>query len=451
MARGTVNTLANLVAGSPLTPGAVNDGTTILSSADDDALYEMLKTEPPPGASLTNVNTFFAPLRDGPAVTTVAAGHGVTVAPLRAIRSSTSNALPRSVVSAVTTAATALALPAEPAAGLWGWEMLVAQITFVDPSNPTKGAVCTFIWGTSPAYAAFAAAGVYATKPVDTNTSWNVPIAWVRNYAGQTGAMATRDIVEIAPGVDAILASGYTPVRDRQARLTTQRSGVDARRAYSSAQNDPTQIVLGGPSLWVAAAVSGVLSKTVTPIVAGRRNVEYVRREITIPRCAAGSNLGTAGTAGVPIATLVLDDTRDWRGANFRTELWVPNIIVAQFGEEDPAVADPRVFPTHADTTATTASAAQYSSIGQSWTATLPHAIFGSKRWAAIFGNDADVAGIGSRNGVAPGYLAATTDGWGIFVDATTGNLTWFAKRAGALGGPPAWILLEAWFGNHLP
>ena len=449
MARGTSNTKATMVTGSPLPAEDVDDLTKIVASADDDVLYELMKLEPPAGASVTNVHVGFSPLRDGPLVIGDVAARNVTVHPVRVEKSSPDTASPRDVVSAVSIADTVKAAPTIAGAGLYGFDLLYAQITYVDITEKTKGTTVNFFWAAA-AYVAFANPAPFGALPANTNASWNIPLAYVRNYDGQA-AILSEDIIEVEPGLD-------TYVRDLQLRLTIQKTGVDARRAYSSADNSPKTLISGGTSKWVATAPAGtILSKTVSPITLGRRNVERVSREILIPYCRAGSAQGTAGTAAAKVISLVLDDTRDWRGGNFHVRAWSPNTNGVSYGEESAAAAtaagQPRRFPCMADTTAAAITAsAMWECVGQSWVATTPTAgvpFNDARLWVALFGVDADIQGIGPRNGAGGGTWPIAGEGWGIFVDATSGVLKWFAYRGGAADGPPIYILLEGWFGDH--
>lgn len=454
--RGTANTTEAYVTGDMLPALQVDDVTRIGNTADDDAFYEQYRLEPPAAASLTVVNVGFTPLRDvmnvaGTLVAKFVCGDAavrqVTVAPMRVARSGTDVSLPRALLSATSPINATVALPAEPAAGNWGMLLLYAQLAYIDASNKTKGTQVTFAFA-EPAYVVFANPGNFGTIPANTNTTWNIPIAYVKTFATQGVTILQEHIIEAPP----LQALGFAP--EGQMKIQSMQSGIDARRGYSSYDNDPILLVTAGASKWVATGLgtTQVLTYTQTPIVVGRRNVQKVEREIMIPPCAGGSAQGTAGTNGAQVATLVLDDTRNWKGANFKMTAFVAGNLVQQFAEDDAGTAN-KAFPTLRDTVLATNSPTMYMNCGQSYVTTIPHvtAYPTARLYAGFIGVLADVPGAGIINGVAdPGYLVAG-DGWAVFVDATTGYLMWYAKRASAAGaGPAVWILLEAWFGNHL-
>lgn len=437
--RGNSNFNNALVQGNVLPSNLVNNAENILTSADDDATYELFELEPPIMAGLSTVNVAFSPLREGKFVLEDAGARQVTVEPMRVIRSSSDNSLPRAVISATVNEATVVACGTIPAAGDWGFDLLYAELTYVDASDAVKGTQVNFFWA-QPVYAAFAAAGPFGTLPTNTSTAWYVPIAYVRVYAGQT-AIAAKDIIEIPPDVD----SGF--VRELQLRINAGKSSSDIRRGYSSANNSPETLTNGGTSAWISGSPppgdQTILLKTSTPIVVGRRNVECVRREFVFP--AAVSGYGMSGTGGVQ--TMVIDDTRDWRGANFKVEMFHPDLTNVQFGEDDPSLPYTRIFPVMADTGAAFTACYYYAVVGNSWVATNPGiASAGSQFWAAFFGANADVKGIGPING-QPDFISVG-EACGMYVDSTTGVLTWWTNRS-ATAGPPAWILVEAWFSNH--
>ena len=141
--RGTANTRADHVGGSALAAPLIVDETTILTSADDDAIFELLDLEPPAAASPTNVNVGFVPQRSGPAVVGDAAALQITVRPIRVARSSTDNAKPRDLVSGALLASATVLLPALPAAGRWRADLVYAQVAYTNPRLPPPGATVT--------------------------------------------------------------------------------------------------------------------------------------------------------------------------------------------------------------------------------------------------------------------------------------------------------------------
>ena len=441
MARGTANTAAGKATGDALAAATANDVLTTLVSSDDDALYELLDFEPPAGVTSTTPRVGFIPLRNGPVVTGDIAARTVTVAPTRAFRSSVSNATPRAMLSATSFTTTQVNMPTVSAAGQWTWELLYAELTYVNSAKPEMGTQVQFYFAPSVATTSTATAPSLAALPANTATLWNVPIAWVKNLGGAT-TIANEDIIEY----QAVAVAGFA--QEPQPRIAAKKIGVDARRAYSSANNDPTKLVNGSTSQWLTKGTEQKITSTITSVSAGRHNVEWVRREILIPAGPAAATGGTAGTGGAALE-IVVDDTRDWRGANFRVESWISATAAHNFSEEDASVTAFRGLPVLA-ASPSVAGVSMHVSIGNSWLAYTPGAAFGSAFWAAVIALDADVPGAGSRNGVANVHLASG-DGWALKVDSTTGALIFWSKRAGASSGPPIWMIVEAWFGNHRP
>lgn len=421
--RGTSNTGAGKVTGDVLPAASVNDLLKIAVGADDDSLAELLAFEPPAGVTSTTPRVGFLALRNGPVVTGDGAARNVNVVPIRAIRSSIDNALPREALSAITTSTTTVAMPAVVGAGLWRLELLYAQIAYVDASHPEKGTTCTLAFAPTAAGAVFAGAPTVATIPANTSTTWNVPVAYVKNVNGAT-TIANEDILP-AP---ASVVGGFA--QDLQARLLSQKTGIDARRAYSSANHSPLKLVASGGSAFVG---SQILTSTVTPLMLGRPGAEVAIREILLPTEQTGPN----GGAG---AEIVIDDTRDWRGANFDSVWWCGQ--TATFAEDDNSIAGAQPTTQTAGTPSW-----MYLSTGQSWVAHDPAGswVGGSALWAATIGVDAGASKI-----LGPTELVPTGDAIGLTVHATTGALQFYRKVAGgAANGPPIRIKLTAVFGNH--
>lgn len=441
MGRGTTRTIATSVQGDAFRAERANDLSTLAANTDDDRLYDELRLEPPPAASATNVYVGFIALHraHGRTVSGDGAARQVTVRPIRAIRSSIDTAQPRAILSAASEADTVVALPAAPGAATWGWLLLYAQITYVDASEPTKGTALAF-YVADPAYGSDAAAPNIATLPAHTSTSWNVPLRYIKSYFGQT-TIADEDIIEVPASAGLSKVAAETG-RDRD-------RARHHRRAHSSANSDPTALVLAGSSAWVTKGIDQVFSKTRQPAMAGRRELEVVDLEILIPSGTAGTGGPTAGTAGAAVE-VVVDDSRDWRGANFRTE-WSVHQLVGTAGylaEDDDGVTVPanRLVPSMSPAGG---GASRHITNGNSWIAVTPAALFGSKFWAGLCAKTADVPGADSINGVVNAILTAGTDGWGLYVDAATGALKFWGKRAGAGDGPSLYILLEARFSGR--
>jgi hypothetical protein len=426
--RGTSNTAAGKVAGDTFGPDTANDLIKIAVGADDDSLAELLGFEPPAAVTPLTPRVGFLPLRNGPVVTGDGAARNVNVAPVRALRSSIDNTKPREALSAVTTTTTTVAMPAAVGAGLWRLELLYAQISYVDASRPEMGTVCTPAFAPTAAGAAVAGAPTVAVLPANTAATWNVPIAYVKNVGG-AATIANEDILP-AP---ASVVGGFA--QDLQARLVAQKTGIDARRAYSSANNDPTKLVTGGTSAY--AAGSQILTSVVTGMMVGRPGGEIVTRTIYIPKERTGPN---AFAWDRP----VVDDTRDWRGANFFTQ-WIVNAgNTINHGEDDASTAN-RIMPAMLGTSGT----GVYVSTGQSWAAYDPAngGAFpgGAALWASVIGSDV------SCPPVNIGGVSFAGDVVALEVDAATGALMFTRKRVGAAAnGPAITIYLVADFGNHL-
>lgn len=437
--RGTVNMTANRAQGAEIPPEFVNDLSTLLASCDDDRLFDQIRLEPPAAASPRNVNVAFMGLArsPGPLVLGDAAARQVTVRPLRAMRSSTSQANPRAMLSACTTVDQVVALPAappasvSPAGAMWGWLLLYAEISYVDASEPTKGTQLAFYVAEPSAYAFETSAPTFATLPAHTASSWNVPIRWIKSYSGQT-TIALEDLIEVPSSV-ALSRVSHDPLQARD-------RAHHHRRAHSSANSDPTGLVTGGSSAWATRGIDQTFTPTRQPAMAGRREIEVVDLEVMIPSGTNGGGGPTAGTGGAAVE-VVVDDSRDWRGALFSAEWSIRQATGtnAYFAEDDDGVTAPanRTIP------GMVGSSSLHMTSGNSLIAVTPHALFGSKLWASVVANNADVPGAGSVNGVANALLAVG-DGWGLFVDASTGALKFWGKRAGVADGPALYVLLQA-------
>lgn len=436
MARGTANTGAGKVAGNTFKAETANDLLEIAIFADDDALCEMLGFEPPAGVTATTPRVAFVALRGGPVFTGDAAARNVNVAPMRGFRSSISNAAPREMLSALSLATTTVAMPAVVGGGLWRLELLYAQVAYVDSAFPEKGTTLTFAFAPTAAGAAVAGAPTVATLPANTSTTWNIPLAYVKNVGGAV-AIANEDILPVPWAADG--GGAIIPV---QRYIGAQKSGIDARRSRAVSLNHPVDLVSGGSSALAAFADTRITS-TNTPISLARAGVEFAIREILIPKDITG------GTGGVETATII-DDTRDWRGANFYS-LWLfPNSVAASnyFAEDDAGlgVAASTVFPYFTVNAGVGTYAATHFAHGQSWRAftTALHPA-GTDFTAAEVATGTSINGGANYLGLGAGDYA------GLTVDPTTGVMKWRRIIAGAGAGGPITILLVAVFGNHRP
>jgi len=425
--RGTPNTGAGKVTADPFAPETANDLLKIAVGADDDMLAELLALEPPAAVTAMTPRVGFLPAQNGPVVEGDAA-RNVKVNPLRAFRSSIDNAKPRELLSGLSMVQTTIAMPAVvTGAGNWRLELLYAQLAYIDALRAERGTQITFLF--APTAAGTNPAPSIATLPANTATTWNIPLVYVKNYTGQVG-VATEDILEVPPSV-----SGGV-LYEIQRRILGKKGVIDSRRAYSSANHDPTKMVSGGTSVFATGA--NLLTALVTPAVVGRHNVEAVEREILIPKEL------TAGTAGVLVET-VIDDTRDWRGANF-IGFWVlpASTTAGFFGEDDNGngTSGTRQAPSHSDGGGTIN--AFHMTAGQSWE-NLAVTAFGAVLLVAA---EVQTNTVINTPAAAMGWLAGTGN-IGLTVDAVTGALKFARKITGAAAGAPIYCVLKAFFSNH--
>lgn len=429
MAVGTTNTKSTLVDGNTLPAAEVDDLATLLARADDEVLFDLYDIEPPSGASATNVNVGYIPLRTGPIVLPIGGSHGVIVQPARWCRSSTDNAQPRRMLSGTVNAQTIVTLPTAPSAGLWGIELLYAQLAYIDATDPAKGTQVTFNWAPSPTYVALANAANIATLPANTSTTWNIPVAYVRNYAGMTFANA-RDILSPTPST-----SGGKDGKLRR-RIQAAGGGINAHRGYAST----TQ------ALATLVAANTVITSSNTHPGVHKGDSEVVVRTFNFPATMTGS------TAGVGTFTDV-DDTRDWRNATFLSFI---SVAAASGGVVQPLYLGEEQSTTGAATDRQapllTMSAWYPPLFGQSFE-TYP-----GTPGKSLVGIATSSAGIVPplNAGVQPFFAASPASGneaLGLVVDSTTGVLQLFrnvpaAGVSGGAGGPVS-IFLIATFPNN--
>lgn len=370
----------------------------------------------------------FFPLQSG-SLLVRKAGRNVTVNPLRVVQGSAALASPRDCVTGYLDTATDVAMSAVAGAGRYGFDLLYAKLTHVNPLDREQGTVVTLHWAT-PAYALLGAAATFGSLPADSATEWYIPLSYVRNYDGQV-TTTSNDIIE-CPQSSAGL--------DYQRKAIGHLTGHSAARAYSSNNNDPTTLINGGTSAYLAWSAGGeneVLDDQ-TPAIVGRRSLEVVDLEIMLP--ASDNGVGT----GADSADTVIDDTRDWRNANFSADWWINDnsITTLNFAEDD--FRPNCIFPA--------LNSAYHKSVGQSFQSidmVIPAFKGGSSMlWAAVAGNIAEHAALGPLNGVT---VIGAGDGYGLWVNPADGSLNFWSYRAGGVVGPAVYIQLRAFFPNHSP
>jgi hypothetical protein len=422
--RGTPNLRDTFGSGDPLPPGTVNDVVDLATSAGDDTLYDILPIDPPASASFANVRFFWFPLRSGAAIVGDASRQ-VTVKPLRVGRSSISNASPRALLTGASETDTVVAMPTVAAGGQWRFELLYAQLAYVDASDPSKGTTVTYLFATSAADVSTASPANFASLPSSGPTTWNIPLFYVKNVGGAT-SIAAEDILEFQPTIN-YGGINYGCVRGML-------SGRDMRRAYSSANQAPNLMTTGGSAAW--ASGSQVLTSVQTGVMAGSHGAaEFVFREIPLAKEKTGPNADI-------LQHIVVDDSRDWRNANFYSLWSVVGDASFNHGEDDSGTSN-RAAPTQLDGN----NAKNYVSVGQSFVAVNPQTSGsfggGSALWAANIGSEVS-------NGPVGGGTTFAGEVLGLTVDSSTGALRWTRKRAGsAASGPPISIFLVAIFPNH--
>lgn len=416
--RSTTNLVASLISGSTLPAAQINDLSSYLASVDDDALYDLGRLDPPAAASDTNVAVGYIPLYDSIFVEGDVAARQVTIKPCRVFRSSTSNATPRAVLSAVSSADVIKALPAEPPVGEWGIELLYAQISYVSAAEPTKGTQVAFHWAdgvNAPAYVSTASAPNFATLPANTATTWNVPLRYVKNVQG--AATTPQEYV-----LHAIETNSYNAL----GRIRHALGGLGVRRALSFLNQAPQMLVVGSGGVY-----AGTLTSTLTPVVAPPGDIESQLLQIKLLPSV------TDGTAGVD-ETVEVDNTRDWRNADFLSFWSIPNTTGEYFGEED-------------QTTGTAATRQHPRSNAGSPRPAI--AIVSGQSFEQLGGAGDLVAAriIRDSYSYANGgttYLGDAADMLSLIVDGATGELQFKRNIAGAIAGAPITIWLLAIFPN---
>lgn len=419
MSIGTANLKSTLVTGNTLAAEQVDDLSTLVSRADDESLYDLIDLEPPAAATATNVNVGYVALRSGPLVTPDAFSRLVWVAPSRWCRSSISTVTPRRMLSATLDGISSIAMPTAAPFGKWGIELLYAQLAYVDPTEPAKGAQVTFHWATAPTYVNTGTAATPAVLPANTSTTWNVPVAYVKNIAGAT-APTQHDILSPTPST----AGGL----DGKLRRRIGAGSIDARRGYSSSAQ----------SLATLAAANAI-TNAVTPAKVNKGDAELVVRSFNIPASMTGASGGVVYTD--------LDDTRDWRNATF-TSFWniaclSGAVIPLYLGEEDAATgaATDRQAPVSLNNAV---FPAQYTLWGQSF-----------EEWPApwVGHSNAGTAAVTGTNGTSPTsgtpfFQANATNSISLAVETSTGKLQMRRDITAAVAGGPVSILLFATFPN---
>jgi len=430
---GTANLISAFVTGSVLPANTVDDLSLLLSRADDETLFDLYELDPPSAATSTLVNVGYIPLREGAVVTGDPSNMRVFVAPVRVVRSSISASTPRRILSAISSAATTVSMPAAPAAGKWRIELLYAQIAWTNASEPAAGASVTFAFATSPADAVTSGAANVATLPANTSSTWNVPLAYVKNINGATG-INPRDVLDYTPA-----ASGGT---DGKLRRRVRGGGIDARRAYAS----------GPQSVATLNAAHTEITSALTRPTVHKAGGEMVMRLLTLTKSMTG------GTSGVT-ATVDVDDTRDWRDGTFFSAWNVPYgtaglgqdstaTAIQYHAEEDTGtgVAGTRRAPMSTDVSGGANVPALYLQWGQSYeTNDLTDAV-AVRTVTGKLGTTASAVA-GARPIVGAPYIAAA-DWLQLRVDISTGKLQLQRNIAGAAAGAPVTVLLVAHFSN---
>ena len=415
MGIGTTNLKSTATTGDVLPAEQVDDLSTLIARADDESLYDLIDLEPPAAATSTSVNTGYIPLRSGPLVTPDAFSRIVWVAPARWCRSSTSTVTPRRMLSSTVDGNVSIAMPTIAPFGKWRIELLYAQLAYANPTDPTKGTTVSFLWATSPVDANLGSAAAVATLPANTSTTWNIPIQYVKNIAGAT-APTQHDLLSPTPTA----AGGL----DGKLRRRVGAGAIDAQRGYSSAAQ----------ALSALAAANTVITTTATHPGVHKADSELVVRTLKID---APLLAGTGGS----VATFDVDDTRDWRNADFVSFWNVPVAAGYSFGEEDPTVA--------------TSADRQLPESGNGAIAHASYMIFGQsfEPWAGsgTLARAARVVAPTTTTGYEPlkgSSFIAVGDYIDLVVDMTTGKMRVSRKIAGAGAGSPITVILIATFPN---
>lgn len=417
MATGTSNLTSTAVTGNPLSPGMANDLATLVSRADDETLYDLIGIEPPTAASATKVNAGYIPLRDGPLVTGDALERMVWIAPSRWVRSATSVSTPRRILSATVELDTPVYLPTVAPAGKWGIELLYAQLTYVDPTEPAKGAQVAFAWAPAPTYVNTGTAATPAVLPANTSTTWNIPVAYVKNRDART-YVDQHDILSPTPSA----TSGY----DGRLRRRVGFGAIDAQRGYSSTAQAVATL-----------AAANAITNLLTPAKAHKADTDFVIRHFNLPASMTGDSGGA-------VTYTDLDDTRDWRNGTFISFWNVAcldgTVKPAYLGEEDTATgaSNTRQAP-RSENTAT--FPAQYTLWGQSFEERVA-----GYRWIAQAGVTGTWGNAPSQG--TPFFEPNATDSLALVVDSSTGVLKLRRTITAAIAGGPVSILLIGIFPN---
>jgi hypothetical protein len=449
--RGNINFSDTRTTGTALPPGQPNGEVDLTTSADDDALYELLCLQPPSAASATNVAVGYCPIWPStynpvthapgakqPGLLASVSSGVVTVNPVRLIRSSINSSTPRALLSATIDAATTIAVPTAPSSE-WGVELLCGLIQYVNPSIPAQGTVASLFWATSPTYVSTGTAVPnIASIPASSSGTWVVPLIYVVNVS--TASLSNHRLISGPVGFYN-LGGGNQVFSMGHLVPSSQKSLAQSTRAYSAAANSIAAMVSGGGPFSNASGLEFISPTSGTPMAVGRSDQEYVVKSIKIPADTAHSS-----------GDFDVDDTRDWRNGDFFVRFIVGAYPAADnFAEEDPAntAYTRQLMPyTAHDTGSGSLSTTVYLTTGNSFVATTPNASTGpttSQFWAGVVSPD---IAQNPANLTTPTIAPTTGHYFGLYVSATTGALRFTRSATGGVISS-YWIIVEAFFPNR--
>jgi hypothetical protein len=451
--RGNTNLKDNRTTGTALPPGQPNALVDIATSADDSAIFEAVSLATPASASATYVAVGYSPItpdaypvagtpgyaQPGLLVYGSASARQVTVNPIRLVRSSVSASTPRAVLSAVSDAPTTIAMPAC-TSGNWGIVLLYGIISWVDPSNHSAGTVASFAFWNPTFYVSTATAVPYvAALPDQADGAWHVPIAYVINVGTDTSSTPNNRIISGPTGV--ITGSGSTTISLGHLGASSQGGFQQSTRGHAEATNGIAAMLKGGGPLSIATG-SEYITPTYTPATVARRDQAYVVKDFRIPADAAATSA----------TDFDLDDTRDWRNANFYVRFICAyyHSPADSFAEDDPlnTGAVNQAFPyTSINRSGTTYPGTIIHTVGQSFTAVAVAATgpTAARLWAGVVSPDIIQ---NPANAPTPAVWLSSGNYFGVYVEASTGKLRFARSASGAIIGA-YWIIVEAFFPNR--
>ena len=452
--RGNTALKDNRTNGTAFPAAQPNAEVDLTTSADDDAIYDLCGIAPPASASATKVAVGYQPLlpqtesatTSGTLSGTTQAGvvafgdpalRQVTVNPIRLIRSAISNSTPRAILSTTLDAQTTIATPSVPG-GYWQIDMLCGVISWVDPSNHSSGTVGSLVWATSPTpVTSGTAVPNVASAPIQVDGAWVVPLLYFVNYASDVGTPNHRII---SGPIGSSTNGGTTTVSMGRIPTGSQRASGQSTRGFAAATN-ALPAMLSGSGPFASAAGNEFVSLTGgTPGVIAGHDQSRVVKDFRVPVDAAHSS-----------GDFDLDDTQDWRNANFYVRFIFGGNITDHYGEDDQSnTGAPRQFApyTSHDAGGGPVYSSIYHAVGNSFQPVTPNATTGatsSKLWAGIVSPDITQHPVNASTGA---INISTGNYFGIYVDPSTGKLR--ATRS-ASGGVISsyWIIVEAFFPNR--